>query len=103
MQTNIPRKINTGMWVMADGRVGILTNAAADATVDLLDENGETVVNENGETVVAAGATVDLVDEAGETVVAVQVPFESLRQAMLGDIPTSRRPDPEAGARLGYL
>ena len=78
MQTNIPRKINTGMWVMADGRVGILTNVAADATVDLLDENGETVV-------------------------AVQVPFESLRQAMLGDIPASRRPDPEAGARLGYL
>ena len=78
MQTNIPRKINTGMWVMADGRVGILTNADADATVDLVDEDGETVV-------------------------AVQVPFESLRQAMLDDIPASRRPAPGVGAPLGYL
>ena len=79
MQLNIPRKIKTGMWVMTDDhRVGIL---------------------------VAIGpvAGVDLVDEDGETTLVVQVPFASLRQATLSQIPAPRRPEPEAGARLGYL
>lgn len=79
MQTTIPRKINTGMWVLTtDGRVGILT-------------------------AIGPTASVDLVDEAGETTLAVRVPLDSLRQAPLADIPDARRPPPQAGARLGYL
>lgn len=79
MKTNIPRKIKLGMWVMtAEGQVGILTD-------------------------IAPKATVDLVAEDGTTSVAVQVLFNSLRQATLGQIPAARRPTPEAGARLGYL
>ena len=79
MQTNIPRKVKTGMWVMtAEGRVGILTEVAPVASVDLLNEDGETVL-------------------------AVQVLFTSLRQATLSQIPAARRPEPEAGAQLGYL
>ncbi len=79
MQLNIPRKIKTGMWVMTDDhRVGILTD-------------------------IGPVAGVDLVDEDGETTLAVQVPFASLRQATLGQIPAARRPAPEVGASLGYL
>ena len=79
MQTNIPRKIKLGMWVMtAEGQVGILTD-------------------------IGPKAAVDLVAEDGTTSVAVQVLFTSLRQAMLDDIPAPRRPEPEVGARLGYL
>lgn len=79
MQLNIPRKIKTGMWVMtAEGQVGILTD-------------------------IGPKATVDLVNEDGTTSLAVQVLFTSLRQATLAQIPAPRRPDPEAGARLGYL
>jgi hypothetical protein len=79
MQTNIPRKVKVGMWVMtAEGQVGILTE-------------------------VAPKASVDLVNEDGTTSLAVQVLFTSLRQATLAQIPAPRRPEPEAGARLGYL
>ncbi len=79
MQTNIPRKIKTGMWVMtAEGHVGILTD-------------------------IGPVAGVDLVNEDGTTSLAVQVLFTSLRQAMLEEIPAARRPEPEAGADLGYL
>jgi hypothetical protein len=79
MQLNIPRKIKTGMWVMtAEGQVGILTD-------------------------IGPKAAVDLVAEDGTTSVAVQVLFTSLRQATLSQIPAPRRPEPEAGARLGYL
>ena len=79
MQTNIPRKINPGMWVMTDdAKVGILTDSSSMASVDL-------------------------VDDAGETTVAITVALGSLRQAKLEDIPEARRPEPEDGARLGYL
>lgn len=79
MQTNIDRPAKRGMWVVTDdGRVGILTG-------------------------IAPLCGVDLVDEAGETTLAVQVPFESLRQATLAEIPEPRRPDPADGAPLGYL
>lgn len=79
MQTNIPRKVTVGMWVMtAEGQVGILTE-------------------------VAPKASVDLVNEDGTTSLAVQVLFTSLRQATLAQIPAARRPEPDVGARLGYL
>ena len=79
MQTNIPRKINTGMWVLtADDRVGILT-------------------------AIGPTAGVDLVNAAGETTLAVQVPLDSLRQAALENIPQPRRPAPKVGAQQGYL
>ena len=79
MQTNIPRKVTVGMWVMtAEGQVGILTD-------------------------IGPKATVDLVDEDGTTALVVQVLFTSLRQATLGQIPAARRPAPEVGASLGYL
>lgn len=79
MQTNIPRKVTVGMWVMtADGKIGILTEVAPKAGVDLVDEDGSTLLS-------------------------VKVLFTSLRQATLSQIPAPRRPDPEAGARLGYL
>jgi len=67
MQTNIPRKVTVGMWVMtAEGQVGILTE-------------------------VAPKASVDLVNEDGTTSLAVQVLFTSLRQAML-DAHSGRAP-----------
>ena len=79
MQTNIPRKISIGLWVLTDDdRVGILT-------------------------AIGPVAGVDLVDAAGATTLAVQVPFASLRQATLEDIPAPRRPASQAAARLGYL
>lgn len=79
MQTNIARKINRGMWVVtAEERIGILTGLGSTATVDL-------------------------VNEAGETVMAVRVLSGSLRQALHGEIPASRRPDEEQSLRLGYL
>ena len=79
MQTNIPRKINPGMWVTTDdGKVGILTDPSSVASVDL-------------------------VDDVGETTVAITVALGSLRQSGLKDIPEARRPTPEDGARLGYL
>lgn len=79
MQTNIPRKIRPGMWVLTtEDRVGILT-------------------------ALGPTASVDLVDESGETTLTVRVPFDSLRQAMLHDIPDARRPTPQAGAALGYV
>ena len=79
MQTNIPRKINTGMWVLTgDKQVGILT-AIGDV------------------------AGVDLVGADGVTTLAVQMPFVSLRQAKLEDIPESRRPAPDFAVQLGYV
>ena len=79
MQTNIPRKISSGMWVMTDdGKVGILTDPSPMASVDL-------------------------VDDAGETTVAITVALGSLRQAKLAEIPEARRPTPGDGAPLGYL
>lgn len=79
MHTNIPRKLNTGMWVVTeDERTGLLVSFGTMAGVDL-------------------------VNEAGETVLTVQHPFETLRQATLEQIPEARRPTPEAGAALGYL
>ena len=79
MQTNIPRKISSGMWVTTDdGKVGILTDPSQVASVDL-------------------------VNDSGETTIAVTVALGSLRQSGLAEIPEARRPTPEDGARLGYL
>ena len=79
MQTNIERKVSRGMWVVTDdNRLGILTD-------------------------LAPLAGVDLVSASGETTLSIVVPFQSLRQAMLEEIPEARRPEPEVGARMGYL
>lgn len=71
--------MRNGMWVMHGGKVGIVfTKNESHALVHLVDENGETV----DEAVVAVG---------------------ELRQATLAEIPASRRPSAEVGAKYGYV
>ena len=95
MQTNTPRRINAGMWVAtAEGRIGILTDFGAPASTEAEGEQG-------GVTLFTA-AGVDLVNDDGSTLLSVRVPFDTLRQATLAQIPAARRPTPEHGARLGY-
>lgn len=69
-----------GMWVRtADKRTGIVTAMEdGDVSVDLTNDDGETI----GSEVLAESA---------------------LRQAGLDEIPEARRPDEDAGAALGYV
>jgi hypothetical protein len=88
MQTNIPRKIVNGMWVVSvvngTKRVGIITDIGVDGPgfcrLNLLDESGAT--------------TARLTKE----------PLEGLVQAKYADIPEPRRTlTQEQFAALGYI
>jgi hypothetical protein len=74
-------RLRKGMWVLYEGRVGILVkfNSELDAEVHLVNENGTTAM---------ALPSVSLAD---------------LTQAAFNNIPEERRPDEATARRLGYL
>lgn len=95
--------LRKGMWVMTPQGVGILTSmpwAHSDKfPTGQLDDNGEPIK------VLPPmdKALVDLVNDRGFTWFAnVQLNPAELRQATFEEIPGARRPEPEAGALLGY-
>jgi hypothetical protein len=77
--------LRKGMWVVCDGKIGI---AALERTVE---RTGTT-----------EWWAFHAVEEDGTTGLVYPMPG-SYRQATLSEIPESRRPTPEHGARLGYL
>ena len=68
-----------GMWVVYGNRTGILTNLHAGDVYD-----------------------VALVDDQGLTTQFIRAQGQELRQAWYEEIPPSRRPTPDEGARMGY-
>lgn len=84
MKLNVNRKLKKGMWAMDGDKVGIASD------FDFSAKGGPTV-------------EFHYVGEDGSTTAVAQVPFESLRQAKLKEIPESRRPEAEFGKSLGYV
>lgn len=68
-----------GMWVVYDGRIGILRDLGLEDVADVM-----------------------LVNEDRTNALEVHVPAASLRQAWLEEIPLASRPDAVTGAAAGY-
>lgn len=86
------RKLDTnGMWVVYDGRVGVLEFAAADR-------------DEERAMKMAGIATVSIVDRDGVNELILRgIPVGELRQATYDEIPPARRPSKILATKLGYL
>lgn len=88
----LKRKLETnGMWVMYEGRVGILEFTG-------IDRDEERAMK------MAGIGTVSLVDANGVNELILHgVPVADLRQAKFTEIPAARRPSKVRGAALGYV
>lgn len=86
------RELDTnGMWIVYDGRVGIMEFSAADR-------------NEERAMKAAGICTVSIVDENGVNELILRgIKVGELRQATFDEIPDARRPSIAVGKMLGYL
>lgn len=88
----IKRELTTnGMWVVYDGRVGIMEFAAADR-------------NEERAMKAAGICTVSIVKDDGSNELILRgISVSELRQATFEEIPAARRPSIAVGKMLGYV
>jgi hypothetical protein len=92
------RGLRRGMWVVAQGQVGILVGldyeegVGAVARVQLVDENGENKMH-----------FLELPnDQKIHTDLVIKEDSSRVIQATLNQIPAKRRPDRDVAARFGY-
>lgn len=100
MKLNIKRKIQDGMWVMLDGKVGIIVDINFNSPVY------EQAEEEEDPEIVGYQSVADfhLVNDKGvTTVIAPKQPLDDMSQAMFSDIPECRQPTVEQAAVLGYI
>lgn len=83
--------LRRGMWVVVDGKVGVVVGFLADGTVEVHP------VAPDGTTPMRYNETLQRVES-----VCLRVPPGDVRQAQLAEIPTPRRPAPNIAARFGY-